>query len=221
MRARAVVALLQLLIAAPVIAFEQSDLRGLDVEVEPIPEAVHIDGVASHLTHARGRDVPRLALRTERRWRAGAQPVQRLQHSGWTLLTRLRDGHSEVMQWKGEGADAQLIFSRIDLKARPRPVEAAPFLLPSACSWGRVVGGAVAAGQFEQRSARCRASAVRAASWLRATLTSQGWQVSGPDSALSASRDPHRASLLVLPGLVQGESWLVWVNASPLQGVAK
>lgn len=218
MKGRAAVLVLMLLPVLRAAAIEPADLRGLDLLFEEIPEPIRMEGVAAHVEHARGRDVLRAVERTERRWRAQVHPVQHLQVGGWTLLARLRDGQSEVLQWRGEGADAQLLFSRIDLKARLRQPPASPFVLPAPCSWGPVVSGKAAASEYQQRSARCRATVAASVAVLRAALSSQGWQVSGSDAQLLVERNRLRASLLVVPGISRGESWLVWTDELRQEG---
>lgn len=203
-------ALTTLLVAPGALPIEAADTHALDVRVEPIADEIRIDGLEAHIQHASGPDIPRLASRIEQRWRTDDQVVQRLHHQGWQVVSRLRGGFSEVIQWREAGAASRLVFSTVALRAAKSPA-AAPFALPAACAWGRTVEGASDSG-FQQRTARCRGAADRVIAALRAQLIAQGWRVQGRDTLLTLEKGGWNGEVIVDGDTAHRECWLVWVG---------
>ncbi len=55
---------------------------------------------------------------------SGVHGVRSASHGNWKILSRIHDAGLEVVQWRGTGKDAQLLWSRSDLLAR-NPVASA------------------------------------------------------------------------------------------------
>lgn len=205
-------ALLLLACASCAGAFEPRDVRGLDVRIEPLPEPVAVDGVQFEIVVASGSDVTELARRVEHRWREQGSTVQHLQQHGWQLASRWDAGRSELMQWRGEGGAAQLVFSRLDtLKAPVRPGRG-PLLLPSRCAWNRQI----ADRSHTVSAATCRLALPQLQRQVRAALLAQGWSVQRETAALlEITRDGSSARLTLVPAARPGESAIVWTQIAP------
>lgn len=207
-----VIAALLLVFAPWAAAIEVHDARGLDVEIETMPAPVSVDGVVMQIRIAQGRDVPALARRIEQRWRREGSSLRRLDERGWQLLSRWETGRSELVQWRGEGAAAQLVFSLLDTLQQPSSPGSAPFRLPSACAWGRSIDD----GAFSQRSAYCRSAMGSVQQSLRGLLESQGWGIRRDVGAsLEVERDGLSGSITLGPGQQPGDSALVWMAIRP------
>jgi hypothetical protein len=206
-----------LLFAPAAAAIEARDAHGLSVSLERIPEPVVVDGVTLRIQRAQGRDVPSLARRIEHRWRADGSQIRRSRAQGWEILSRWRDSHSEVIQWRGSGHVAQLLHSELDIRRHAGGEVRPPFLLPQSCAWGRVVQGRIRERQYLQRSAHCRSPVARLLPLLRASLSSQGWMLQVlSDRVLEVSRDGVHGSLLLAPGRIPAECALVWISTRDL-----
>lgn len=199
--------------AAQSVALEARDARGLDVRIDPIAESVHVDGLAMHIQAASGRDVERLAARIAERWRAEGSLLQHHSQSSWTLLTRLVDGRSEVIQWRAGGGSAQLLHSVVDAMRAPGRPSHGPFVLPPQCAWGRVIEGNAGPAAYAQHTARCRAPPATLTAALRQRLAAQGWTVrDGGAMALQLARPGIQAQLIVAAGTARDESAVVWIS---------
>lgn len=192
-------------------ALESRDARGLDVKIEPLPEPVAVDGVMLEIKVASGRDVPELVRRVEHRWQQQHSVVQRLQQRGWQLLARWEEGRSELLQWRGEGASAQLIFSRLDTLRPPSRAASAPLLLPSRCAWARLIEDR----SHALRTAFCRLALPDLHRQLRAGLVAQGWAIRQEAAALfEISRHGQSARLTLAAGNAPDESAVVWAQVT-------
>lgn len=191
-------------------AIEPRDARGLDVRLEALPEPVTVDGVVFEIQFASGRDVPELARRVELRWRQQGSHLQHLQQRGWQLLSRWEAGHSELLQWRGEGTGARLIFSRLDTTRAPVRPGRGPLVLPTRCAWGRLIQDR----SQVLRSAFCRLSLAELQWQLRVRLAAQGWSVRHEtDVTFEVSRAGESARLTLSAGARAGESALLWAQA--------
>lgn len=190
-------------------AIEPRDARGLDVRLEALPEPVTVDGVVFEIQFASGRDIQELARRMEHRWRQQGSLVQRLQQRGWQLLSRWEEGRSELLQWQGEGAGAQLVFSRLDTTRAPARPGRGPLVLPARCAWGRLIQDRSQA----LRTAACRLTLPELQLQLRARLVAQGWSVRQETGVtFEVSRAGQSARLTLSAGSQAGESALVWAG---------
>ncbi len=205
-----------LLLSGHAAAMERSDVHGLDVAILPIPEDVHVDGIALQVRTASGRDVGRLASRVEERWRAEGSEVRRLQLPGWQAISRLDRGWSELVQWTGEGEGARLLHSRLDATRAIASQVPPPFRLPSSCAWGRAVSGDAGAGRYEQRTAVCAGDQQAIQRSVRERLLAQGWSLGRQTGAeTEARREGVAARLVVTPGPGSRQGTLVWLAVTP------
>lgn len=197
-------------------AIERRDLSGLAVTVEPIPEEIVVDGLALHITRAGGAGVPRLAQRLQSRWRTEGSAVHAQEVEGWSIASRLDQGRNELIQWRGEGEDAQLLHSSLSTGQHPRRRATAPFGLPGACAWGRVIEGVSGRSTFEQHTARCTATTALLTAALQSRLQSQGWSIrSRADAVWDLQRPGDHARLTLLNGPAPGDVSLVWLRVLP------
>jgi hypothetical protein len=192
--------------------FERRDVAGLAVAVEVIPEEVIVDGLAMHITRASGAGVQQLAQRLQLRWRNEGSVVRAEEVEGWTIASRLDQGRNELVQWRGEGQRAELLHSSLVIDRQPRGRARAPFALPRACKWGRVIEGAGGDSAFEQHTARCKAAAATLSATLRSRLQGLGWVIrSRADAVWDLQRSSDHARLTLIDGPGSGSS-LVWLR---------
>lgn len=195
-------------------AIEAGDVRGLDVRLEALPESVAVDGVMFEIQFASGRDIPELARRVEQRWRLQGSAVQHMQQRGWQLLARWERGQSELLQWRGDGGAAQLLFSRLDTTRAPARPGSGPMELPARCAWGRLIQDR----SLVLRTAFCRLSLPQLQAQVRTRLAAQGWSVQhASDVILDIARAGESARLTLTAGAQAGESALLWTGQSPRQ----
>jgi hypothetical protein len=214
-----VLLLLLLLLAPGVDAIEARDFSGLDVAVERIGEPVIVDGVQMRIQRAQGIDVQRLAARIERRWQGEGGTLRHLHQQGWQMLGRWHEGRSDLIQWRGEGRQAVLLYSRLDTQHKPLRQAAPPFSLPFGCAWGRVVEGEAKGRRYLQRSAVCRGSSAELQPAVRTALDAQGWVLrSETAAAMELGRGGMHGTLLFAPGPDRQHSALVWIGASTMAG---
>lgn len=209
-----IMALLAALCMAPhAAALETRDATGLDVAIEPIAEPIEVDGLPLTVRRATGPGVAILVLRIGERWLAAGAPVRRLSQGGWQMLSRWDGGHAELLQWRGEGATAELLYSRFDARRRPTSVGAPPLHLPVRCAWGRQVAGKAAGVRYQQLTARCRGTAAALMPDLRVSLNADGWQwQETAPGALQVARGASRGMLILVPGRNDSDCWLAWVG---------
>lgn len=219
---RFLAALLWLCAALPATALEGRDARGLDVRVERMVEPVEVDGMALLVQRATGPDVAALARRVGERWRAAGSPVRELAQGGWRMASRWDAGHAELIQWRGTGDAAELLYSRMDARRQPAPPAAVPPQLPRRCTWGRRISGIAAGMRYQQRTARCRGAPATVMSELRVGLPAGGWQLREVSPrALQVARGAERALVTLVPGRSEAECWLAWISDLPLHGARR
>jgi hypothetical protein len=208
-----------LLLATAGNAIEARDVGGLDVQVERIGEPVIVDGVQMRIQRAQGVDVKRLAVRIEQRWQREGGALRHLEQQGWQMLGRWQAGRSDLIQWRGEGPDAVLLYSRLDTQQKPLRHAAPPFSLPSGCAWGRSVEGDSNGRRYLQRSAVCRGTVAQLQPALRVTLSAQGWVFRGETAAaMEVVRGGVQGTLLFAPGPDRNHSAVVWIGTLATTG---
>lgn len=208
--------LLLLLIAPGVNAIEARDVGGLDVAVERIGEPVIVDGVAMRIQRAQGVDVNQLAMRIEQRWQREGGALRHLEQQDWQMLGRWQEGRSDLIQWRGEGSNAELLYSRLDTLQKPLRQSAPPFSLPSGCAWGRSIEEDYSGRRYLQRSAVCRGNTAQLQPAMRAALSAQGWMFrSETAAAMEVVRESVHGTLLFAPGPDRHHSAVVWIGTLP------
>lgn len=201
-------------------AFERAWLIGLDVRTSGPPQILTTQGRQSSVHHARGQGVPQLAARIADSWgHAGA--VVRTDTAGtWQVASRLAGDRLDVVQWRGTGADAELLLSSQPLRASITSPRLPQPPLPATCRWSLRTGGPVAQRQFLQATARCPAAGTaQPSASLRATLRAAGWEF-GPGTATSWSlaRGDLAAWLTFVGGQAGADHALVWLVVGPGDG---
>jgi hypothetical protein len=204
------------LLAAQVVSAEglqRSDVSGLQLQWDRKPQSVEVDGVPMILQRATGPDVAELVTRIQMRWRNAGSQTRELTHGGWRMLARWHGWNSEVMQWRGAGAETELLLSTFNTRIHPR-VPAVPAQLPGSCLWGRQIRSAEEGHAYLQRTARCRGTFAELLPQLRASLLADGWTLTADSgSTLHAARGEGETALLLLSGRGHSEIWLVWISA--------
>lgn len=213
---KTILAWLSLAVGIECAALEARDAQGLDVTIERLSEPVVVDGVMLQVQSATGPEVPALAARIEARWRQEGGPLRAHAPDGWNSIARFHQGRNEVIQWRGQGDSAQLLYSLLDAMQRPQRPSAAPFRLPSRCRWIRVIEGRAGQGSYQQHSAHCRAEPGTVFEAIGRQLRSSGWTVhAGTPQVLRVSGPGLEAELIVVPGPTRAESGVVWVASHP------
>jgi hypothetical protein len=194
-------------------AIEARDARGLSVAIERIAEPLIIDGLAMHVERAQGAQVSELARRIEERWRQDRAVVLQSQHGDWHIRSRWAGLRTEVIQWRGQGDGAELLFSWFDASRRPEARARDPLKLPSQCAWTRQVEGRLSTGRYVQQIARCRMGVERLLSRLEPLLMQHEWTVLHKGGlAWEVMRLRETARTTVVAGASPDESGLVWIT---------
>jgi hypothetical protein len=204
------------LVAIPVFASDAQLSAGLRISWDEIGEPVFVDGVEMTIRRATGSDVPKLAARIVAAWPQNPQP-QPLQVPGWAARSQLTPRSSEVVQWRGNGAGAELLWSVAlvaPARALPKPMAA----LPLRCDWTRQVSGAVQGQEYVQATAVCDDSAEQIRNAMRSELTRTGWKVMATgNEVVDLQRGRSQAKLVMLPTtsvLGKERSGLVWLQST-------
>lgn len=197
-------------------AIDARDARGLSVVVERIAEPLVIDGLAMHVERAQGAQVSELARRIEERWRHDRTVVLPSQHGDWYIRSRWAGLRIEVIQWRGQGDGAELLFSWFDASLRPDVPARDPLRLPSQCAWTRRVEGRLSAGRYVQQIARCRIGVEGLVSRLEPLLMQHEWTVLHKSGlAWEVMRLRETARTTVVAGASPDESALFWITTMP------
>lgn len=127
-----------------------------------------------------------------------AGPVQ---HRGdWQQLGRIRDGVSEVLQWRSERHEPWVLLSRLDLRRAPVATSTAAWALPRGCRQGLHVASADGAYQVVQRRLVCSQGPDKALRAMTAAALAQGWRVGGAvGDRILLQRGQHSISMQPLP----------------------
>lgn len=190
---------------------EARDLQGLQITFDQWADPVQVDGVAMRIQRAAGGDVDELARRIVARWRREGDVVRPLQRPGWQLVARWREGRSELLQWRGEGADGELLHSSLDLMRGTSRAPPPPFALPARCRWGRSIEGGGDSRPFQQRSAYCTSSLPGVQPLIRSQLTAQGWSVSPSGKPVMELEHTDIRGRLILSEDGPAGTALVWI----------
>jgi hypothetical protein len=160
-------------------AFERNAWRDLDVAVEELSGPMSVDGLAMSVLRAVGSDVPELVRRIGARWHkeSDADRIRALAHEQWSILSRIHLGNSEVMQWRGSGEQAELLWSTTDLRQRPGSLPQRAVTMPAGCFWNRSVHGQEHGREYLQSNARCSLSSDHVLRTLISELQREQWSV--------------------------------------------
>jgi hypothetical protein len=170
-------------------ALDTTLVAGLAVNIERIREPIVVDGVLMTVQRVTGAGVPELARRIEATWHRQGSRIQTRQQESWTVLSRIQGRSSEVLQWRSDTRDAELLLSSLDLQEPIRPLPLTGLTLPASCTWGRSIAGNTSNHSYIQRSARCPHSRQTLSLQLSQALSRQGWNIrSATDSALVVER---------------------------------
>jgi hypothetical protein len=193
--------------AAEAHAFEPRWTVGLDVSTERMVGQTGVNGILFRVERATGHGVPELAQRMRIDWQReqGEIPVLASSESGWSLLGRISRGESEVVQWRGVGDEAELIWSITDLRER-NDVPLGKVPRPRNCSWMPPVHGQVLGQWFLQVSGYCPGTSSALSAELRRLLSGSKWVEVRPahGQILQVLRGDRRAQIAITP--VSGHS---------------
>ena len=203
---------LLVLVPLPAAAFRPADTAGLALAIEEIREPVQLNGMSVQIQLARGIDVPALVERIARRWRAGGEPVLPLAHGDWSMLSHWEGPLAQLLQWRGSGESAELIWSSLEVtQARIAPAPRIP--APNGCIWGGNLRIPGPQGDFFQRTARCTGNRRAARAWLVDSFRSDGWAVTAAGTdMLRLMRPGTQAHLVIGNDTSRSGYWLVWTE---------
>jgi len=180
--------------------FEDRWTHGLQVQSEQIPGTTSMNGMEFHVSRVTGPDVSLLFARIVAEWNAapGGNAPRLLRQGGWTMVGRIHNGHSQVVQWRTAEAGAELLWSDADLQVAPSAARL-PQYLPAACRWNGPVQGRSSGQQFLQTSGFCAARASEVTAELESKLREEGWRTSRTPAGLRAGRSGSALEAIVLP----------------------
>jgi hypothetical protein len=186
---------------------------GLAVTIERIREPIAVDGVLMTVQRATGAGVPELARRIEATWHRQGSRIESRQQDSWIVLSRIQGRNSEVLQWRSDTRDAELLWSSLDLQEPIRPVPVTDLTLPASCSWGRSVAGNTGNHSYTQRSARCRHSRQALSQQLRHSLPTQGWSIrTATESGLVVERAGSEGFIGLSIQEGGAATWVSWLR---------
>jgi hypothetical protein len=194
-------------------ALDTTLLAGLAVTIERIREPMAVDGVLMTVQRATGAGVPELARRIEATWHRQGSRIETRQQESWIVLSRIHGRNSEVLQWRSDTRDAELLLSSLGLQEPVRPLPVTGLTLPATCTWGRTVAGNTSNHSYMQRSARCPHSRRKLSLQLRQALSTQGWNIRATtDSGLVVERAGSEGfiSLSIQEG--GAATWVSWLR---------
>lgn len=180
--------------------FERRWTHGLQVQSEPVSGQTAMNGMEFRIWRVAGRDVPALFTRIVADWNAvpGGNAPRFLHQGGWSMVSRIHDGHLQVAQWRAGEAGAELLWSDTDLQATPSAVKL-PRYLPAGCGWNGPVHGRVAGRQFLQAAGFCPMRAADIAAELERALREEGWRTRRTPAGLRAGRIGSALEAIVSP----------------------
>lgn len=209
-------------LAPHVAALEPRDGYGLDVRIEAIAEPIEVDGLSLLIQRATGPDVDKLARRVSDSWRAAGSSVQQLSDGGWQMVSRWQGKHTELLQWRGAGPAAELLYSRLDAYRVTAPPRFAELPLPARCAWGRQIAGRAGSNRYQQRTALCRGTTAAVVPELQALLAGDGWQWRlAAAGVMEVSRGPVQGLVVLGTGPGKAQCWLTWVGHEPASGAGR
>jgi hypothetical protein len=127
-------------------------------------------------------------------------------HGDWTILSRIHDAGLEVVQWHGAGKEAELLWSRSELRAKVQLPARGGLRFPATCVPGRTVSGMADAHTYLQRVAACVGSPRATLSAVRAIAGSQGFEVHSRDGQLLARDGTTETTVLAWSSAGAGAS---------------
>jgi len=194
-------AVLLMLATAPAGAFESQWLFGLDVGIEKLAGKTAMNGVPLQVQRATGPDVPLLADRMRSDWRdAAGEQVLASRQADWNLFSRVHGGQSEVVQWRGAGAQSELLWSIVTLRDVRGPPPVVSISLPQGCQWLSPIHGSVEKAHFIQTTGFCPREVAAVAAQLRRSLSREGWRLHEPSAhVLQVERGNRRAQIVLAP----------------------
>jgi hypothetical protein len=147
--------------------------RGLRVAHEVVESVEGVNGMPLRIERFTGRDVPELLQRWLEDWRSDARTAGQVSErsGGWKVHARLvAAGLQEVMQVRGSGDQAELLWSRMPLRPGS-PIPARPARSRTGCRPGPAVQHRDALGELELNVDVCgdtaRIRIRRLAPWVR------------------------------------------------------
>ena len=138
-------------------------LRGLDVEVRPLPEIERVGGVPVRIVVYAGRDATRLLQRWSKYWHLDPSTLWlNAQEVGpWSLVARVTSRGHEVIQTRSEARSTELYWSLLSSAGPTRTARTPREVLANECRNGPEVEGHDAAGYFRQATQWCRTAPQR------------------------------------------------------------
>lgn len=172
--------------------------REFDVRIESMPGPVHVNGLAMVVHRAVGSGVAPLWTRLSQQWvrEVGTQGVRSDVSGDWAILSRIQDGALEVLQKRGVGSNAELLWSRSDLRKPMQPQLPVDLRLPSGCIAGRTVNGRAETGSYVQQVASCTGSPHAALSAMKTRAIRRGYAVQSRDGILMARNSSTEVMVL-------------------------
>ena len=211
---------LSLLLAASHIAIgaDLGTWRDLHVRVESLPGPILVNGLPLMVSRATGSDVHQLAKRLSDKWHkeGGAQGVRAETNGTWTILSRIHDAGMEVVQWRGSGGDAELLWSRSELTAHVRTPARGGLRFPTGCIQGRTVSGQADTRAYSEQVARCKGSPRATLLAVQAVARAQGYEVLARDGQLLARNSASEVTVFAWrpdDGSVANDTSLVYLRA--------
>lgn len=214
---RRVIVVAMLVLGAPFAgAFDTALWRDLRLQHEQLPRGTRFNGVELDALRLAGPDVEAL----ERRWLELGRGIdtRRRDAAGWRVHSRLHAGHSEVLQVRGSGSDAEAIWSRIALRAPLRAGARGTLAAPRGCQPGPIVEGFEREGHSFQSTLLCTGSVTSLLQELEAAAARAGAREAHRAGAgLTARVGGREVSVMAVP-LAEGRTALVWFERPATEG---
>jgi len=192
--------------------------RGPDVQIDVLPEPLRVNGMPFIIHRASGKGVGLLAHSIGRQWikEEGDEGIRSATQGGWMVLSRIHDQNLEVLQWRGTGADAEMLWSSSSMRAQIRKPPPAAVRLPVGCISGLTVHGDMDIDPYIQRTAQCSRAPRAIISASQAIARKQGFTIQSlGDFHFLARRQATEVTILASEndpsGLIRG-STLVYLQ---------
>jgi hypothetical protein len=189
-----------------------------DLNQELLAGETFVDGVPLQVVRVTGRDVAAFVEEQRKHWHEARDAVSEapLQIPGWQVVTRLHAGVSEVMQWRGADMQAELLLSRLNLKARKKVVPRPALDLPAGCSVFRAVHGGIGTQQFLQMNLLCELPLQKLMQRISESAQAAGFVVLHADASqrVLAGRGMEIRLQWIGPAMVGARSGLQYLQTS-------
>jgi hypothetical protein len=196
---------------------DQRLATGLEVSVEQIEQGIRIDGVLVDVKRATGVGVPALVSRITRAWSSEGSMLRPGSTNGWQLASRIHNGVSEVLQWRGEGAQAELLWSALHAGNKAEPDADPQLVLPRNCRWVRRIAGGSRRGRHMEATAACNGSSPPTAAALATGLQQRGWHIQLTSAySLQGQSETTEGQAIVLPQALPplaSTAAITWIEA--------